>query len=106
MPPAAPCARADACDRRPPPPDGAQANDDRKLFVGNLAWAVDGLDLEDIFKEFGTVESAQARAAPPPRGVRSPSRGARTPPLRRALVRAARAPRACQLPTKPRSRQP
>jgi RNA recognition motif-containing protein len=38
-----------------------QVNDDRKLFVGNLAWAVDGLDLEDIFKEFGTVESAQAR---------------------------------------------
>jgi nucleolin len=36
-----------------------QANDDRKLFVGNLAWAVDGLDLEDIFKEFGVVESAQ-----------------------------------------------
>lgn len=34
-------------------------NDDRKLYVGNLAWAVDGLDLEDIFKEFGTVESAQ-----------------------------------------------
>ena len=27
--------------------------------MGNLAWAVDGLDLEDIFKEFGAVESAQ-----------------------------------------------
>jgi RNA recognition motif-containing protein len=49
-----------------------QVNDERKLFVGNLAWAVDGLDLEDIFKEFGTVESAQARrptraAEPQPR---------------------------------------
>ena len=29
--------------------------------MGNLAWAVDGLDLEDIFKEFGAVESAQVR---------------------------------------------
>ena len=38
-----------------------QENDDRKLYVGNLAWAVDQLDLEDIFKEFGPVESALAR---------------------------------------------
>ena len=43
-------------------------NDERKLFVGNLAWAVDGQDQEDIFKEFGTVESAQARR---PRATRS-----------------------------------
>lgn len=35
--------------------------------MGNLAWAVDHLDLEDIFQEFGTVESAQARADKPAR---------------------------------------
>ena len=44
-----------------PPPLPPHQNDERKLFVGNLAWAVDGLDLEDIFKEFGAVESAQVR---------------------------------------------
>ena len=43
-----------------------QENDDRKLYVGNLAWAVDHMDLEDIFKEFGEVESAQARYGIPP----------------------------------------
>jgi nucleolin len=48
--------RGDRADR---PPRPRQENDDRKLYVGNLAWAVDNLDLEDIFKEFGKVESAQ-----------------------------------------------
>jgi nucleolin len=46
-------------EARPMSPRRSAPNDERKLFVGNLAWAVDGLDLEDIFKEFGAVESAQ-----------------------------------------------
>lgn len=54
-------------------------NDERKLFVGNLAWAVDGLDLEDIFKEFGTVESAQARA---PHAASAPRRAEHARQLR------------------------
>jgi len=50
--------RASFGDRGDRPPRPRQENDDRKLYVGNLAWAVDQLDLEDIFKEFGPVESA------------------------------------------------
>ena len=31
----------------------------RKLYVGNLAYAVTSSDLEQMFQEFGTVQSAQ-----------------------------------------------
>jgi RNA recognition motif-containing protein len=31
----------------------------KKLHVGNLTWNVSGADLEQLFSEFGTVESAQ-----------------------------------------------
>ncbi len=31
----------------------------RKLYVGNLAYAVSDADLEQLFSEFGTVQSAQ-----------------------------------------------
>ena len=30
-----------------------------KLFVGSLPWAIDDQGLEDLFKEFGTVNSAK-----------------------------------------------
>jgi RNA recognition motif-containing protein len=30
-----------------------------KLFVGNLAWSVDDQTLEDVFNDFGTVQSAR-----------------------------------------------
>ena len=30
-----------------------------KLFVGSLPWAVDDQQLEDLFKDFGTVQSAK-----------------------------------------------
>ena len=29
-----------------------------KLYVGNLPWSVDDAELNDLFAEFGTVESA------------------------------------------------
>jgi RNA recognition motif-containing protein len=62
VPAAGPKPKSATPPTRPPltqPPLPPLQNDERKLFVGNLAWAVDGLDLEDIFKEFGAVESAQ-----------------------------------------------
>lgn len=31
----------------------------KKLYVGNLAYGVTNADLEELFSEFGTVESAQ-----------------------------------------------
>jgi RNA recognition motif-containing protein len=31
----------------------------RKIYVGNLAYGVGGSDLERMFEEFGTVQSAQ-----------------------------------------------
>src|SRR2546421_5366115 len=31
----------------------------RRLYVGNLAWAVTDQDLQDLFAEAGTVESSQ-----------------------------------------------
>ena len=31
----------------------------RRLYVGNLAWAVSDQDLRDLFSEAGTVESSQ-----------------------------------------------
>ena len=30
-----------------------------KLFVGNLAWGVDDAQLEELFREYGEVESAR-----------------------------------------------
>lgn len=30
-----------------------------KLFVGSLPWAIDDQQLEDLFKDFGTVQSAK-----------------------------------------------
>ncbi len=30
-----------------------------KLFVGSLPWAVDDQQLEDLFKDFGTISSAK-----------------------------------------------
>lgn len=30
-----------------------------KLFVGSLPWAVDDQGLEDLFKDFGNIESAK-----------------------------------------------
>lgn len=30
-----------------------------RLFVGSLPWAVDDAQLEDLFKEFGTISSAK-----------------------------------------------
>jgi RNA recognition motif-containing protein len=30
-----------------------------KLFVGNLAWSVDDQKLEEVFREFGDVQSAR-----------------------------------------------
>jgi RNA recognition motif-containing protein len=31
----------------------------KKLYVGNLTFQISGADLEQLFSEFGTVESAQ-----------------------------------------------
>jgi RNA recognition motif-containing protein len=31
----------------------------KKLYVGNLTYQISGADLEQLFSEFGTVESAQ-----------------------------------------------
>lgn len=30
-----------------------------KLFVGNLPWSVDSAQLEDLFREYGEIESAR-----------------------------------------------
>ena len=45
--------------RTGPPPSHRRFEVGRKLYVGNLSYNVSSSDLEQIFAEFGTVESAQ-----------------------------------------------